>query len=87
MIRMVMDGYETEIYERLPADFVCDCSRERVERSIISIGRKDLQEIIDDGEDIEVNCQFCGKHYRMTTEELKELLRKMEEDVSNSVDK
>ena len=87
MIRMVMEGYETEIYERLPADFVCDCSRERVERSIISIGRKDLQEIIDDGEDIEVNCQFCGKHYRMTTEELKELLRKMEEDVSNPVDK
>ena len=87
MIRMVMEGYETEIYERLPADFVCDCSRERVERSIISIGRKDLQEIIDDGEDIEVNCQFCGKHYWMTTEELKNLLRKMEEDVSNSVDK
>lgn len=87
MIRMVMEGYETEIYERLPADFVCDCSRERVERSIISIGRKDLQEIIDDGEDIEVNCQFCGKHYWMTTEELKNLLRKMEEDVSNPVDK
>ena len=87
MIRMVMDGYETEIYERLPADFVCDCSRERVERSIISIGRKDLQEIIDDGEDIEVNCQFCGKHYWLTTDELKDLLRKLEEDVSNPVDK
>lgn len=79
MIRMVMDGYETEIYEKLPADFVCDCSRERVERSIISIGRKDLQEIIDDGEDIEVNCQFCGKHYIMTTEELKALLQKLDE--------
>ena len=87
MIRMVMEGYETEIYERLPADFVCDCSKERVERSIISIGRKDLQEIIDDGEDIEVNCQFCGKHYWLTTDELKDLLRKLEEDVSNPVDK
>ena len=87
MIRMVMEGYETEIYERLPADFVCDCSKERVERSIISIGRKDLQEIIDDGEDIEVNCQFCGKHYWLTADELKDLLRKLEEDVSNPVDK
>ena len=87
MIRMVMEGYETEIYERLPADFVCDCSKERVERSIISIGRKDLREIIDDGEDIEVNCQFCGKHYWLTTDELKDLLRKLEEDVSNPVDK
>ena len=87
MIRMVMEGYETEIYERLPADFVCDCSKERVERSIISIGRKDLREIIDDGEDIEVNCQFCGKHYWLTADELKDLLRKLEEDVSNPVDK
>ena len=77
MIRMVMDGFDTEIYERLPADFVCDCSRERVERSIISIGKKDLQEMIDDGEEIEVNCQFCGKHYRMTPDELKGLLARL----------
>ena len=45
--------------------------------SIISIGKKDLQEMIDDGEEIEVNCQFCGKHYRMTPDELKGLLARL----------
>jgi molecular chaperone Hsp33 len=86
IIRMVMDGYDTEINGRLPANFVCDCSRERVERSIISIGRKDIQEMIDDGKPIEVNCQFCGKHYLFSPEELKGLLQEIDTAKSNPTD-
>lgn len=86
IIRMVMDGYDTEINGKLPADFVCDCSRDRVERSIISIGKKDIQEMIDDGEPIEVNCQFCGKHYLFTTDELKDLLDSIDTVMSKPAD-
>ena len=48
------------------------CIRDR-SKALISVGKKDLQEMIDDGKEIEVNCQFCGKHYQFTVEELKDL--------------
>jgi len=55
--------------------YFCGCSKERVTRAIASIGKMDIQEMIDDNEPIEVNCQFCDKHYIFTPEELKELLK------------
>ena len=55
------------------AAFLCDCSRERVERALISIGRSELQSLIDEGKEVEVNCQFCCKQYRFPVEELRGL--------------
>ena len=46
-----------------------------MERAIISIGKKDIEEMINDGEAIEVNCQFCGNSYHFSVEELKEMLK------------
>ena len=76
MIRRVMAGMDVQFYETLDTAFVCDCSRERTEKALISIGKKDLQEMIDDGEPVEVNCQFCQKQYVFTPEDLKVLLAK-----------
>ena len=61
--------------DNIPAQYKCNCSKERVSRAIASIGRKDIQEMIDDGEPIEVNCQFCNSHYKFDIDELKELIK------------
>ena len=57
----VLDGMDVEILETIPTQYKCNCSVERVSKAIASIGKKDLQEMIDDGEPIEVNCP-CGRH-------------------------
>ena len=56
--------------------YYCNCSKERVEKALISIGKKDLQDMIADGEPIEVNCHFCDKKYTFTVEDLKGILKK-----------
>ena len=76
MIRRVLDGFDVEFYEETPTGYVCDCSKERVERAIISIGKKEIQDMIDDQKPIEVNCHFCGRHYEFSVDDLKYLLKK-----------
>ncbi|CRZ33450.1 molecular chaperone Hsp33 [Herbinix hemicellulosilytica] len=63
-----------EIMEKYPTAFECNCSKERVESAVVSVGKKEIQEMIDDNEPIEVNCHFCNKHYIFTVDELKNLL-------------
>ena len=65
-----------EIADTVPTRFYCDCSKEKVEKVVASIGKKDLQEMIDDGEDIEVKCHFCDAAYNYTVEELKEIMKR-----------
>ncbi len=72
----VIGDYGLEIQDRLPVQFACSCSRERIEKALVSVGRQELQSMIDDGETIEVNCHFCNKHYPVTVEELEALLAK-----------
>ena len=76
IVRKVLDGFEVEILDTLPTAYRCDCSRERVEKAIISIGKKEIEDMIRDGEPVEVNCHFCGAHYIFSVEELKTLLKK-----------
>jgi molecular chaperone Hsp33 len=75
ILEELLGEFELEINDTIPTAYHCDCSRERIEKALISIGRKDLQEMIDEGETIEVGCQFCSKKYQVTVDELKELLR------------
>lgn len=65
-----------EIADTVPTRFYCDCSKEKVEKVVASIGKKDLQEMIDDGEDIEVKCHFCDAAYNYTVEELKDIMKR-----------
>jgi len=65
-----------EITDVIPTQFYCNCSKERVEQAVASIGRKDLQEMIEDGKDIEVKCHFCNTAYNYTVEDLKNILKR-----------
>ena len=76
LLEKVLAGFDMEINEKVPTEFYCNCSRERVEKALISIGRKELNEMIQEGKSIEMNCHFCNKNYEFTVEELKEILRK-----------
>ncbi len=68
------DGMEPETLDVEGLTYTCDCSRERMERALISIGQNDLQEIIDDDQGAELVCNFCHEKHQFTTEELKTLL-------------
>jgi molecular chaperone Hsp33 len=70
ILMRLLNGLEAKILDNLPTKFVCDCKKERVERALISLGTKELQEMIDDGEEIELACQFCNKNYHFSVEEL-----------------
>lgn len=76
ILESILGDLGMEITDRMPTNFYCNCDKERVEKALISIGLKDLQEMIDGGETIEVNCHFCNKNYNFTVEELQELLKK-----------
>ena len=76
ILEEVLAGMDIEIMDTIPTQFYCNCSKERIEKAIVSIGRKDIQEMIDDGETIEVNCHFCNKNYPFTVDELKEIIKR-----------
>lgn len=66
---------ELEITDRMPIGFHCNCSKDRVSKALISIGQKELQEMIHEDKDFEVKCHFCNTGYNFTVEDLKELLK------------
>lgn len=65
-----------EITDTIPIKFYCNCSKERVEKAVASIGKKDIQEMIDEDKDIEVKCHFCNTAYNYTVDELKEIIKR-----------
>ncbi|MDY4137846.1 MAG: Hsp33 family molecular chaperone HslO [Eubacteriales bacterium] len=67
-------GLEPELLERTPLAYRCGCSRERMEKALISLGRKELQTLIDEDRGAELGCHFCHSRYAFTTDELKDLL-------------
>ena len=76
MLGILLDGMDLEITDTRPAQFYCNCDKKRVEKAIISIGKKDIEEMIAENKDIEVNCHFCNTSYTFSVEELKVLLQK-----------
>ena len=76
MLEQVLEGLDLEITDTMPAQFYCNCSKKRIEKAIISIGKKDIQEMIDEGKDIEVKCHFCNTAYNYTVEDLKNILKR-----------
>ena len=75
MLAQLLDGMDLEITDTIPAQFFCNCDKHRIEKALISIGAKDLREMISEGKSIEVNCHFCNTSYEFTIEELKQLLK------------
>ena len=76
LLEKVLEGFDLQINEKTDTRFHCNCTKERVEKALISIGRKELNEMIQEGKPIEMNCHFCNTNYTFTVEELKEILRK-----------
>lgn len=76
LLEKVLEGFEMQINEKMDTRFHCNCSKERVAKALISIGRKELNEMIQEGKPIEMNCHFCNTNYNFTVEELKEILRR-----------
>lgn len=72
----LLGDFGLEILDKIPTRFHCDCDKRRVEKALISVGRRELQEMINDGQTIEVGCQFCNQMYAFTVDELKEMLQK-----------
>lgn len=76
MLGELLGEFGLDILDKIPTQFYCNCSKERMSRALISIGRKELSSLIEEGRTIEVNCHFCGSHYNFDVEELKDLLKK-----------
>lgn len=74
ILESVLGEFGLEITDRHSVSFQCDCSRERVEKVLLSLGKKDRQELIDEGKDVELHCHFCGKNYVFSPEEIKNLI-------------
>ena len=65
---------EPRILERTPLMYRCTCSRERMEKALISLGKKDLQSLIDEDKGAELVCHFCRSRYNFSTQELEKLM-------------
>ena len=73
ILEEILGEFGVEVTDTVPASFHCDCSKERISKALSTISKKDLDDIINDGEEIEVKCQFCNTAYKFSIEELKEI--------------
>ena len=74
ILRRVMTDFELDFLETTEVSYKCYCSRERVTSTLIAVGKKDLQEMINEGKPISIECQFCDTKYQFTPDDLKALL-------------
>lgn len=76
ILETILGELGLEITDTMPVRFHCNCSKERVEKVLLSLGRKELQDLIDEGQDVELNCHFCNTNYVFTVEELQGMIPK-----------
>ena len=76
MLEILLEGFDIEFTDKMPVQFFCNCTKSRVEKALISVGKKELKNMIEDGKTIEVNCHFCNRDYEFTVEELEAMYRK-----------
>lgn len=77
ILQYILGDFGLDITEKSEAEYRCNCSKERVKKAIISIGRKDITDMINDNKPIEVNCHFCNTNYEFSVDELKSLLKSL----------
>ena len=73
ILEQILGEFGLEITDTVPPPFQCDCSKERGSRALATLGKKELDDIINDGETIEVKCQFCNRAYHFDVDELKSM--------------
>lgn len=77
ILQYIFEDMGLKIHEDLKPEYRCDCSRDRVERALISIGQKDLKELYEEGKSEEILCHFCNKAYVFTKEDIGRLLKEI----------
>lgn len=76
ILEELLGEFGLEIMDTMPAEFYCNCEKSRVEKALIGVGRAGLNEMVQEGKTIEVNCHFCNAKYEFTVEELKSLIQR-----------
>ena len=77
LLRAALSGFEVEILEKHPVEYRCYCSRDRVSRALISMGRQELVDLIEEQGQADLTCQFCDEIYHYTKEDLEALLTEL----------
>lgn len=75
ILEYILEPFDIEFTAKLPTSYKCNCSRERVSKALISIGRKELSDIVSEGKDVTLNCHFCNTDYTFTIDEVKSFLK------------
>jgi len=73
----IFKDFDLEITDKIPVEFKCDCSFDRMEQALISLGKKELTEIIEEDETIETVCHFCNTKYNFSGEKLKSIINNL----------
>ena len=77
ILERILGDMDLEITDTMPVHFACNCSRSRVEKVLVSLGKKELQDLIAEGKEVELNCHFCNTNYSFSIEDLKKILGKI----------
>jgi molecular chaperone Hsp33 len=78
LLEGILGEMNLEITETTEAAYFCNCSRQRVEKALISLGEKELKDMIAEGEPVQLHCHFCGEDYSFSIDELKEIVKGVE---------
>lgn len=79
ILEYVLGEFDLKVYDRLNCSFQCDCTRERVAKALLSVGRKELENMADEGKDVELQCHFCSKRYTFTPAEIRQMAKQSAE--------
>lgn len=74
ILKIILKDMNLQVLHRVKPQFYCNCDKERVEKALVSIGKKDLLEMIEEGKPIELNCHFCNEKYEFSVGELEKLV-------------
>ncbi len=75
ILEKILEPFGVEFTDTVPTAYKCNCSRERVTKALISVGRKELESMIDEGKDVELNCHFCNINYTFSIDDIKKLIK------------
>lgn len=76
ILKEVLGDIKIDSMERIPTEFDCNCTRDRVSKALVLVGKKDIDEMIKDDEEVEVKCHFCNTSYKFSKEEMQEFRKK-----------
>ena len=75
MLEQILEGFDIEFNDEMPVEFSCNCSKERVEKALLGVGKDEINAMIAENQPITVNCHFCNTDYVFTNDELKQLIK------------